>query len=576
MIKREIYEVLKFCDMYGFQFNLKYKNKNIYSSIFSITLTFVTFITVFILGLIFFIELFNHKEFNIVVNEVNIPNKASIIDFSTVPLMIGFLNGFIPKEINSKYIYIIFQRNEHYIRQNENGKDYVERFSYKIELENCNASHLYGNDKYFQTIDYSKFLCPKIGQNLTFSGRYGDKIYGYDILEIHLVKCSNNTDDDNDNNNNNNVECKSDEEIDEYIEDGYLTIYYLQYTLDHFNISNPIIKSVRSEIFMVANNQVKRYYYYLNPSKYYSDKGIIFKDIQNYNFYEYHNTQNDFIDREKQVFFSQSTLIELNFSCVNIRKEYSRIYKKITDVFGYLSGVISFMACVFQVLSDFLNEKNFIINYSNLMVKENINKNNFFGNFNEKNINFNSSSNNKITNHSNLDSNYYKKKKTKSNLLKKNLNHHLNKDFISNKSSKNNNISNSNRNFIFNKNKNINKQNYNNEFKILDNKGKINFIKYKNKIFYFPFWFSKNKKKYNLFHYCKFYIYKYLNLETFIPLLEKISKKEININYIDLNSTDIDVKNEKILLKKYKKHHKNSINNNNKIIHEKKTYKNNL
>ena len=286
MIKREIYEVLKFFDMYGFQFNLKYKNKNIYSSIFSILFTFLTFFITFILGLIFFIDLFKHKEFNIVINDVNILNKETIIDFSNVPLMIGFLNGFIPAEINSKYIYIIFQRNEHYVRLNEKGKDYIERLSYKIELESCNESHFYGNEEYFKSIDYSKFLCPKIGQNLTFSGRYGDKIFGYDILEMHLVKCSNNSEVDSDSSSSS-IECKSDEEIDKYIEDGYLTIYYLQYTLDHYNISNPIIKSVRSEIFMVANNQVKRYYYYFNPSRYYSDKGIIFNDIQNYNFYEY-------------------------------------------------------------------------------------------------------------------------------------------------------------------------------------------------------------------------------------------------------------------------------------------------
>ncbi len=115
-----------------------------------------------------------------------------------------------------------------------------------------------------------------------------------------------------------------------------------------------------------------------------------------------------------------------------------------------------------------------------------------------------------------------------------------------------------------------------NEFIFLDKKGKINFEKYKNKkIFYFPFWFSHNKKKYNLYNYCKFYIYKYLNLDTFIPLLEKIYKKEINLNYINLNSTEIDIKNEKMLMKKYKKYFKNyNINNNNEINHKKKSYKN--
>ena len=83
-----------------------------------------------------------------------------------------------------------------------------------------------------------------------------------------------------------------------------MSILYLSEALEHYDKSNPIRKSFRSEVFMIVSNTVKRYYYYFAPGEYISDDGYIFTFNKFYEFFEYKNTAIDFVDKEDQSYYS--------------------------------------------------------------------------------------------------------------------------------------------------------------------------------------------------------------------------------------------------------------------------------
>ena len=138
------------------------------------------------------------------------------------------------------------------------------RDSINIEFEECNKNY---NLEKIPEKNYEKLICIKENQNLTISGRYGDIIQGFEILEFHLNKCKNSS--------NSKIICKSNEEIENYILNSYIDVLYMSYYVNHFQ-SYPIYQSLRTDALAITINTVKRYFYYFSDSFYIDYKGIFF------------------------------------------------------------------------------------------------------------------------------------------------------------------------------------------------------------------------------------------------------------------------------------------------------------
>lgn len=196
----------------------------------------------------------------------------------------------------------------------------------------------------------------KIGQNLTFRGRYGDLINGYDLLEMHFVKCENETF---------NNKCKTDSEIEEYLENSYVSLLYLSNSINHESPSNPISPYLKSDIFPISLGNVKRYYYFFSKEEYITDNGIIFNNRKHYDLFQYEYTLMDFVHKESQIYYSDDTLIEINFSCVETQTEYERIYLKFSDVVGIIGGWTDIIIAIFNYISYYFTKKSFVMEMCN-------------------------------------------------------------------------------------------------------------------------------------------------------------------------------------------------------------------
>ena len=516
-LKTKFYQTI---DLYGLSIPLRYNQRIKFNTLCGSILSIITILIIISILINFTISILNHKNFSIIQNTIQI-TKKNIINFSKIPLLIGFINdGGRPLKIDETYLEIILDKNDHYPEKDENGIMKLKRISKRIKLEYCDLNKHFGNDKniinLIKDYEYQNYLCPIPNQNLSIGGRWGDSVHGYDMLEFHIVKCENNTFKNN---------CKSDFEMKKFFKNSYMSIIYLSQALNHHNINHPINFNFRSEVFLIVSEQVKRYYYYFLPGEYISDNGFFFVNKKKFDFYDYQTTIIDFVDEEDQSFYSDKTLIEVSFSCMDRFVKVERYYQKFQDCFGNVGIYIRIIFEIFQFISNYFSEKIFLIDViNNIFPPKNDNKNNKDSNNN----------NNCKNNNLKIKKNDYKNDNNfNSNHIILNNNNYTNSDFINTNASKikNNIITTGVKiNNFNNTHFEISNLNHNNSpqslFINLENRGKIKLTLSE---YICPFYLIEKSKKNKIILFYKNFIYNDISIEIIIPLMERISKMK-NIN----------------------------------------------
>ena len=354
----KIYNILNNFDIYGYDFLLRYKKEVKYSTYCGIFFSLISISIILIISISHILKMINGTNFTIVTNYIYTNNIE--INLSSYPLLFGLYKYAHLIEYDPSYIKLRLDRNEHIPIKDEIYK--IERNSYSIELEKCSLNNfgeyinLFNNSNF----DYNKYICVKPNQNLTIKGHYGDQINGYTTLEFHLIKCENTTE--------NNNHCKSSEEIDKYLENTFIAIIYVSKNIDHFNKNNPIYSFINSDSFAITSGNVKRYYYFFSKEKYFSDNGIILNYNKEYELFQYHHTNFDFVEKETQSYYSTSTLLEINLTCMDLITEYTRTYTKIQDILSYIGGIYDIIFTFFYFISYNFIKKCFTIKIGSLFI----------------------------------------------------------------------------------------------------------------------------------------------------------------------------------------------------------------
>ena len=207
-------------DLYGLIFPLHYKRHKEFNTLCGIILTLITIFGILSVFLFFLVNVINKTDMTIISNTEHLYNKK-LFNFTNNPILIGYLKDGGPAIIDSRIIKITLDKNDHYPDKDEDGVINIRRESTSIKLEKCDINIHFNNTyikELIKEVEYEKYLCPVPGQNLSIGGRWSDNIHGYDILEFHVIKCENTT---------KNKNCKSEEEMQPYFENAYLSIIYL-------------------------------------------------------------------------------------------------------------------------------------------------------------------------------------------------------------------------------------------------------------------------------------------------------------------------------------------------------------
>ena len=255
----KFHDLLNNIDLYGLTFPLRFKKQNSYNTLCGITLSLITIFGMTVIILIFIVKTFQRTDLSIINNTKHLHDKH-LFNFSNNPFLVGYVNNEgRAVEIDPSYLTITLDKNDHYPEKNEKGIIDVRRESIPIKLEYCRIG-IHFNDsnikEMIKEFEYENYLCPVPGQNLSVGGRWGDSVHGYDMLEFHLTKCENNSKTQN---------CKSEEEMEKFFKNSYMSIIYLSESLNLYDVNEPIRYNFRSEVFLVSSQVLKRYYYYFIP-----------------------------------------------------------------------------------------------------------------------------------------------------------------------------------------------------------------------------------------------------------------------------------------------------------------------
>ena len=496
-----LFNILEPINLYGLNFPLRYKKEETYPTITGIILSIITIFFVIAISILYGMNIIYKTGYSLVTNYVPL-RKKTLIDFSNRPIMFGFAtNGGIMSYIEPSLISLTFDRNVHNVYLDENGIYQLQRISTEVEMESCNKSkHFINKNEFMENFEYNKFLCAKPNQNLSFGGRFGDNINGYDILEIHLNKCVNTTE-------NNNI-CKSEDTINKFLKNSYLIMVYLSESVDHSNTSNPLVETLKNEIYIVAKEHVKRYYQYFQIANYNSDVGLIWNKIKKFDLTETKSVHTDFVKEEDQDFYTSNALLEIAFTSTDQRTIYERKYVKLQEILGDIGGFTDIVFVFFQFISNYFSKKTMIVDVTNKIIMKEDKRNIKFAISNNSDfISFNNSVNSlRKNNYFNFSTFKFTDEQKNKSLITKNYisNNYIDKpiktcfkkeDLKQNK-----------------KKKKKKKKNEGNKFKI----SCYHYI--------WPIELLNKCKKYDSLGFYTNIFYKYMSIEVIIPLIERLSK----------------------------------------------------
>ena len=506
-------------DLFGIDFPIRYQSQRKASTLISKILSIISYIILLILIILYIIEIYNHKNLNVVICQKYLFENY-LVDFSEIPILIGIKNNFNEiQEIDNNYYSLKIETNEN-IPNFKNGIRNIYNNITNIELEKCNKNLLknqFLNQISAQDINY--LYCIKPNQNLTFYGKYSDFLYGFKSIDIILLKCNNET---------NNNKCKSEKEINEKLHNHYLFFYYISHKVNHLNISNPIQTLLKYEQFLISQNFIKYYYYSILPSIYTTMNNFIFSRSKDYNFYEFNGIDFDFLENNDN---SSNQILNVFFTSNNQINHYYRSYIQLKDLIAKMGGIIDIIFILFQVVTNYLSKKSLHIELINTLINNECKE--FCRNFGTKKIDysyteFNNS--NFIFSNKNFEFKSFTVKNKNNEKKEKNNSNNL----INNNSNNNNNLSVDINNFKDNK--------------IISNKS-LKYYLEKNRIKK-P---SKQKLKLNLFEYILPSVYfkknnefdlmilfieifhNLLSIENIIPMIERFNSLYTNSDLFNNN-----------------------------------------
>ena len=226
-----------------------------------------------------------------------------------------------------------------------------ERIETDIPFERCTEEHLPEDMKsyFFRAPSGSKLqdlLCIKKGQDFKIRGNFDSHHFEY--VFILIKTCSNST--------TKNLTCKSQEEIDQKLQQGFFALYSTDYMIDGRNHKNPGIKIGRDYYIPTTPNMHKTINKFVASNSVVSDEGWILNDEKTFDYYTYYQDKESF-EFSTYKTGEAKTLIDLSIRKASSEKVYTRRYKKVQNVFADMGGFMNIIFLFLYLISSPINSR---------------------------------------------------------------------------------------------------------------------------------------------------------------------------------------------------------------------------
>ena len=336
----ELHNCNSMIDLYGFKphlfINGYFKKGTAIGIIFSIfTWIFMIAITVYYCN-----KLFINKELT-TLTSVRSATSSDYIYMNKDNFIFAYAledpgyNLYVDEEI---YYTEVFYK--HGVRNSQGQFDYSDAI--QLFPERCSKSYF---GEQFQDLiknfPFNNMYCIKnLNHNLTGSFATDE----YSFLVLNMYPCKNTT----------NKKCKTQEELDYYLDGAFFTFQYQNFIFDPNDFDEPFKPKIGDFMTTISKKYYKNLYVYLKKQLLTTDTGLIFESKK-----EDHMTLYDYGSDMLSFQTSSSNFMQLTFRMSLEVDEVSRSYTKAQTIISYIGGFITFLQTIFSLLTDLLTN-NFI------------------------------------------------------------------------------------------------------------------------------------------------------------------------------------------------------------------------
>ena len=486
--------------------SLSFKSEYFYHTKIGAILTII--LTFFSLGIILYeiILLSKKTSFTLISNQYT--DLSQSIDFSKTPVLFEFTNykGQIFDLDNNLFVIEAYQMQLQ-IEIGEDGSKIRNITNTRLELIKCDK--ILWNKPEYSSLDLTRFICIKPGQNLTSYGLIGDMNNPFKGIRLYINKCTG-------------PNCSDTNEIIKQLNNAKFIVTYLSLSSNIFYLnSENITYQLYSKYFSISTNILKKIIFSYDIGRFYLFNNVAFKKNRTLDYIIGNDYSIDIdLDPKSTIQNNEYTLATIAFNYGGRVMETRKDVQTIFEAFSIIGNFFNIILNIFKVINNYFANKILFVDifktiFSN---KENIKLKN-----KKKHINFN---NCKDINKNNLDfsEQIYFNNKMYQNKTKKPITIKI--------------MPASSNNII---RKNIAKRKF---------KSKENITKTKLNYYYLlPLWFLKRNKTFKSIYLIKSIICNYFSIEKineliiFLDILEdkKLKSKMNNTELIKINNNNFEI-----------------------------------
>ena len=365
--------------------SLSFKSEYFYHTKIGAILTIL--LTIFSLGIILYeiISLSKKTSFTLISNQYT--DLSQSIDFSKTPVLFEFTNykGQIFDLENNLFVIEAYQ-NQLKIEIGEDGSKIRNITNTKLELIKCDK--ILSNKPEYSSLDLTRFICIKPGQNLTSYGLIGDMNNPFKGIRLYINKCSG-------------PNCSDTNEIIKQLNNAKFIVTYLSLSSNIFYLnSEKITYQLYSKYFSISTNILKKIIFSYDIGRFILFNSVAFKKNRTLDYIIGNDYSIDIdLDPKSTIQNNEYTLATIAFNYGGRVMETRKDVQTIFEAFSIVGNFFNIILNIFKVINNYFSNKILFVDifktiFSN---RENIKLNNY-----KKNINFNNG-NGKDINKNNLD-----------------------------------------------------------------------------------------------------------------------------------------------------------------------------
>ena len=319
----------------------------------------------------FIIHMFLREDFTII-QSTEIDPYVNLTNSNKLPFLLRLTNTYaIPYENDEKLYYIT--ASIWFGGTNETLSYSAKQYSQSIKVEKCDINKHFSDEykDYFKNIqDLNSYYCLSLrNSSETIYGVYGS-VFPFSYYSITLRFCKNTTE--------NNNSCYPINQIKEIIDHPYLSVIFIDYTINSLNNKHVNDMFLRKERYQISPTIYKRIWLYFEKIKYTTDKGYILPKNDVEYFHSYKSIRTDFNENSNGDFFCTLTILnDMKYST------YIKVFPKIQDYLATIGGLVKVITLI-SSLMNYNNSQNsyylkivkdFIIENKNMKIEIKQNKN---------------------------------------------------------------------------------------------------------------------------------------------------------------------------------------------------------